>query len=366
MSAHLSDVRSFVQCWKEVTAISESLSSHSPDDTIKGCVDHYRNLEAVAKIFNLTPSNAEDHHQIRRLSETIVVSGGYESFEEIYQVVKDVHKKLADDGEFLDLIDYKGEVSSLTSVRVSLLGAAFEIYRIARTLQIADYKAIIHAHFEVTIKLSQDVAFNWRTTSTYGEREVMFCEILPYCSQLTLSQLKDQIQQLGSGLVATKVSVMSALEDFEMALEDDDMGYAHHDTLTIDWLKNQVSDRIIAKSERYLSMMSGPQYLKSVMLSRYIESLCQIMSYAWRDASSELYARIDSMTEEEQIAFCESEEGRAPMSLDSVFKHFETLSVDADSPVRFKLNETALMSKTSEAFASVWGVSDSLFRHQGA
>ena len=224
-----------------------------------------------------------------------------------------------------------------------------------------------------SVALGKDVAFNFDQRGTFRDREMLFRECLPICTELVIKTWKAKLIQAiknaqdGSpAMVSVNPSdLLSSMDNLVDTIDGQHMGYKNHKTTDLSWLKKQVSYSIYGIVESY--NLSGFTASDSVAIKELLlGSLESKAIAAWTAASentiSEIKSKLDGMSQEEKIQWKKSE-GSNPMPFykfkEELKKQWSTNSSILDL---VELKEDELTTSTRGALAQLWGYSDAFCR----
>lgn len=254
----------------------------------------------------------------------------------------------------------------LVNVKTALFPSSLKFHRLLEGLAVSegDIYKWVKWHHKLTVNLAKDLAFNWDKSSSFKDRERLFESSLIHCAEIAqdvwesnfIGKLKTTLTSLDD------VSLWSHLSAFEKAVENCDMGYLNHDVYSMDWLKSQVCQHIVSKSNQLKSLDISK--IDSYKLQMYfVDCFCQQAAISWSTASDKAIAEIsgmlESMSEEEQATWM-NEEGSKPMPLSKMYAELDAQISKSVFSNHIDLDEQVLLKNAKSKLAMLWGLSDAV------
>lgn len=381
-------IMGFIYAARELQPLIFELGEKAQSDS-EGCMieltellqKHNRSLEMLIDYFNLDQSVPSDSilitllgTELSKLEKSFNFPDGASSLmKEIAATLTTNTVKRKDLSELQKDIAFDADI--VACVKTSLFRSSFEFSTVLDALKATDReKSEWQAWFHSTaVALGKDVAFNFDQHGTFRDREILFRECLPICTELALKAWKSHFLdalrvKLSDGTSLYGIdpsSLVDRMPTLIEALDTHNMGYKHHKTTNIEWLKKQIGYSIFGICESYdlqIFNAEANRDIKSLILSRLEISARD----AWLSASKrtivDIQNKIASMSMEEKELW-KQKEGANPMPF-SVFKEdFKDAWNSAQSLISsVNIDEAELTKKTRASLAQLWGYSDAFCR----
>jgi hypothetical protein len=330
-------------------------------------------VEMLSTAWGLNSSVLEQRIVISHISKSVskLISKGNEvnfSKEEILLIgkaISDIHRNRDTFGELLDQDLISSDV--LVNIKAAMLEPSVSLGRMMSELKIHESeKKIIYQEFhEITYELSQDIAFNWDKDAVIEDRESLFVNIMGSCAEIVFTSLKKHIVELirTDSIVLESSLIWSWMNDLNIEIKNNDMGYLDHPETDIYWLKEQLATMIISR----LNDIECSDFLsseKNIIKGHFINQYENEMINAWKEESDitlkEINKKIEDTPADEQQELFSSEELRKPMGLKNLFLNFQKRTDTNFSLLELGLDLKKVKRVSSKNFGMFWGLSNAV------
>jgi hypothetical protein len=343
---------------------------------------HNRSLEMLIDLFNLDQSVPDDAKLINLLGiELSKIENAYRFPEGANQYIKNITATLTElTVRRHDLTEIQKDIAFdadiVACVKVSLFRASFEFSKLLEGLKANNeekqqWQKWLHS---TSVALGKDVAFNFDQHGTFRDRELLFRECLPMCTQIAVAEWKAQFIKNASEKVSSNNSsleevepseILNRMDELKALLKSKHMGYQNHKTTNIEWLYKQIGYAVfgICESFEFISFTkSETKILKSLVIDN-IEEMC---IRAWESASiktvENIQSKLANMTPDEVTSWKKSE-GANPMPFSNFKDALKTEWNENDSLISMvEIDENKLTGMTRKSLAKLWGFSDAFCR----
>jgi hypothetical protein len=286
---------------------------------------------------------------------------------DITSCVKQVHDNITEDSEWLSFFsDVKDTTDIIAAVRTSLLPYIIEMQDVLHSLEVTGEEAANQLNWlkATSIKISQDLAFNWDVDAQYSDREYIFTHVLPGAARIALNGwIKASFPV---SIPVSSDSIWKSMPALAEIIEDQPVGYDCHPEKNLAWVKKKITEHLseIEQSYTWSHTKSLPS-LRLSMRSRLISLYQDVAIQAWIASSDNMMNTITQMTEEEIESWMASPEGSEPME-------FSCYTVEFDSIIAghggLLLSPSFDLDGASQAATDImgiaWGIADSAFQIQ--
>lgn len=342
---------------------------------------HKHSLELLIDAFNLDQSVPDDSKLITLLSiELSNIERSFKFSDGSSKYIKSVASILTElTVRRQDLADLQKDIAFdadiVACVKVSLFKAAYEFSMVLDGLKATSEERQRWQHWlhSTSVALGKDVAFNFDQHGTFRDRELLFRECLPMCTQIAISVWKEQfaktakskLKKDGLNDISEPSKIIDGMSDLKMLLKQQDMGYKNHKTTNLEWLEKQIGFAIfgIIESFDFSEFNSNDIINIKAVILEMVENYC---INAWQNASTktvdEIRSKLATMSEAE-INEWKEKEGSNPMPF-SKFKSELMSEMEMNKSVISlnKLVEADLTRATRGSLAHLWGFSDAFCR----
>lgn len=381
-------IMGFIHSAKELQPLLADIQVNSEGDSESYMIElteivqkHNRSLEMLIDSFNLDQSVPSDSLLITLLGVELSKIERSMSFPEgAGALIKEIANTLTQNTvRRKDLTELQKDIAFnsdiVACVKTSLFRSAFEFSNLLDALRATEQEkqGWLKWFHSTSVALGKDVAFNFDQHGTFRDREMLFRECLPICTNLVVStwksrfvaQIIKQTDGAFSGIALEPAMLVYGMKNLEENLNNRNMGYQNHKTTDLNWLKKQISYSIYGISESYdLSYFdeSDSVKIKELILSE-LEKLSIV---AWDNASEltieKIKEKVSSMTHEQKIEW-KKKEGANPMPFSAFKEELKRLWNGQCSLLsRVELTEEELTTATRGALAHLWGYSDAFCR----
>lgn len=376
-------ITAFLHSFREVSPIVNTVLSNGDiqdkNSHIIGLYSAQKRLtNSVLKEWGLSRESADDAYTISRISGAIgnFLSSDITAERCTNEIITEIASKVSSYSvstkELSSLVvDNMVSTDVIVNVKAALLFPAINMSNILFDLKISPENSKKHLMWlhKTSVLLAKDMAFNWDKESLFKDREALFQTVLPQCAEMVFDAWHGcLIQPMINSNQVNKNNVIELLPNLMDVIDGLDMGYYSHDTLDIDWLKEKITNDVIAPlnnfSVRGLSK-DNIEYIKTKMMDR----IDLEYSHSWRKTSEsaieEINSSLESMSDSE-IDEWELNEGSEPMSITPFLGQAKKVLNSGQEYISIDyINLDELEDQAKGRLAVLWGLSDAVFKLKG-
>lgn len=375
----LNMIRQFVQAFNEISPLVDVASFNNKEDSsFKGEVTNLFTLQSfvvnsIKEEWNLDSENINDKYILSIVAKQVsnLIKDGFitskNEKDKIDAILSCINEFIVERPYIGQLID-NNQLSEdiLVNVKSALFPASLKFHKLLTGLEIeySEIRRWIKWHHTLTVNLAKDLSFNWDKTSSFKDRERLFESSLVHCANIAQDVWEDNFS---NGLdvkisALDDVSLWEHLSEFEKEVNDCDMGYLSHDIYGMDWLKKQVCEHILQKSNQLKSL--DISNVDSYKLQLYfVDIYCRNSAEAWKMSSNkvidEISLMLKEMTDEEQEKWM-AQEGSKPMPLSRMYDALDEIIENNVFSKKINLDEMLLLKEAKGKLAMLWGLSDAV------
>lgn len=381
-------IKGFIRSVREIYPLLSGLTFDQQPVTENGMVElteivqkHNRHLEYLIDSFNLDPAVPEDSILISMLgTELSKIEKVFRFPEGRNPLIKELVTLLT---EFTvnrkDLPDLQRDIAFnadiVACVKTSLFRSAYEFSQLLDGLMASkeEKERWLKWYHSTSVSLGKDVAFNFDQHGSFRDREILFRECLPLCTQLAVEEwkklylkslqsfdLEDSSEDfIEASTIVDKMPLLNA------SIEKQHMGYKNHQTTDVAWLKKQIGYMLFGIIESYnLSFFRGNDCNKiKVSFASSIEKKCvDAWNVSCEETIKSIKEKLSAMTEHE-IEEWKVKEGSNPMPFSTLKKNIMRQWEESKSLLAgIEMSEEVLSRNSRASLANLWGLSDAYCR----
>lgn len=253
----------------------------------------------------------------------------------------------------------------LVNVKIVLLSGAMRLQRILSGMGIDYSSSIEHLRWfhQATVILGKDIAFNWDKNSQFKDREVLFQEVVGFCSEMVIDSWLDAASkniELDKNIMQYQ-NKQRYWSKFKDALIDNHMGHADHDDHSMDSLISSVSKILDGKLSLF-NLSQIPDDKRMLFEIAIVAKIDELAVKSWASASQKIIDMVNSMTEE-QFQEWKKTDGDKPMPIENFVSELDILMSEEKNFIKISKQQNIDAEKTSKQQLSVlWGLSDAVCR----